>query len=71
MNGAADTAAILAALDADDFDEYLREQMEDPEFRAAFEAAGRADRRAFAGALAVDGHEYHRRVRNRRRRRRR
>ena len=74
VTGDSDTAAIQAVLDTfavDDFDGYLRKQMEDPEFRAAYEAAERRDRRAFAGRLAVDGREYQRRLRNRRRRRRR
>ena len=50
--------------------EYLGEQMADPGFRAAYEAAERRHRRACAGPLAVDGREYQRRLRARRRRRR-
>ena len=54
----------------DELDEFLREQMESPEFRAGYEAAEKQTRRAYAGPLAVDGREYQRRLRARRRRRR-
>lgn len=71
-SGAVDAAAIQTAVDemADEFDEYLRAQLEDPEFSAAYRAAERWWRRAHAGPLAVDGHAYQRRLRARRCRRR-
>lgn len=58
------------AAPGEEFAGYLREQLEDPAFRAAYESAGRRYRRACAGSLAVNGHEYQRRLRARRRRRR-
>jgi hypothetical protein len=57
--------------DEDEFDEYLREQLQDPEFRAAYEAGRLRWLRAHSGPLAVDGREYRRRLAARRRRRRR
>ena len=72
--GAADVAAAKAVLGEagpDEFDEFLREQMQSPEFRAAYEAVKKWEKRAYAGALAVDGHAYQWRLRSRRRRRRR
>lgn len=59
-----------AAGAGDELDQYLEEQMRDPKFRAAYEAHARWIRRAYAGPLAVDGHEYQRRLRSRRRRKR-
>jgi hypothetical protein len=55
----------------DELDDYLREQMGDPGFREAYEAAQRRHRRAFPGPLAVDGRAYQRRLAARRKRRRR
>lgn len=55
---------------ADEFEDYLAEQMRDPSFRAAYRAAELRDRRAFPAGLAVDGPEYRRRWLARRRRRR-
>jgi hypothetical protein len=56
----------------DEFDDYLAEQWKDPEFRAAYETELRRLRRAWPGygGLPVDGHEYQRRLRARRKRRR-
>lgn len=66
-------AAIEAetARTADELEEYLAGQLQDPRFREAYEAAGRRHRRAWHGPLAVDGREYRRRQRNRIKRRRR
>lgn len=61
------TAAELA----DELEEYLAGQLQDPGFREAYEAAGRQHRRAWHGPLAVDGHAYRRRLAARRKRRRR
>jgi hypothetical protein len=52
----------------DEFDDYLIEQMRDPVFLAAYRAVLRHLDRGRPGRLAVDGHEYQRRLRNRRRR---
>lgn len=56
--------------EADEFDEYLAEQWQDPGFRAAYRAAVLRSRLACPAPLAVDGHEYRRRQQARRRRRR-
>jgi hypothetical protein len=61
----------VSAGEVDELEEYHRRQMRDPGYRAAYVAAERWHRQAFAGPLAVDGHAYQRRLGARRRRRRR
>lgn len=70
--GAADAAEIQATVDeVGDFDDFVREQMRDPAFRAAYEAAARRYCRAYRGyrGLAYNS-EYRRRLRARRWRKR-
>lgn len=57
---------------SDEFDDFLATQMQDPAFRAAYEAEMRRIKRAWLGyaSRAYDG-EYQRRLRARARRRRR
>jgi hypothetical protein len=54
----------------DELEEYLAWALRDPEFRRLYERAGRQMRMAAARPLCINGHEYHRRSRARRRRRR-
>lgn len=62
--------SILEA--SDELDDYARDQWKDPGFRAAYEAELKRIKRAYLGygGLAVNGREYQRRLKARRRRRR-
>lgn len=55
----------------DEFDAYLAEALKDPAFARAYKAATLRLELRFPGPLCIDGHAYHRRQMNRRKRRRR
>jgi hypothetical protein len=54
---------------ADEFDEYLAEALKSPSFRIAYEAAQARCEACHPRSLAIDGREYRRRQKARKRRR--
>ena len=63
----------VKAVPADEFDEYLTEALQNPSFRAAYEAAQQCFHHwdtHHPRPLAINGYAYHRRQKARRRRRR-